>query len=65
MGRKRGDCWRWQAIHDGASRTEAAGEIGSVTLQIVRDWVVNFNIHGPVGLISNTLGGQAEGPVVC
>ncbi len=38
------------AIYDGASRTEAA-RIGSVTRQIVRDWVVKFNAHGPEGLI--------------
>src|SRR4029453_7836896 len=34
------------AIYDGASRTEAA-QIGCVTLQIVRDWVLRFNAHGP------------------
>src|SRR5215212_3307538 len=38
------------AIYDGTSRTEAA-RIGGVTLQIVRDWVVKFNAHGPEGLI--------------
>jgi transposase len=38
------------AIYDGASRTEAA-RIGGVTLQIVRDWVMKFNAHGPDGLI--------------
>jgi transposase len=38
------------AIYEGASRTEAA-EIGGVTLQVVRDWVVRFNAHGPDGLI--------------
>ena len=38
------------AIYDGASRTEAAS-IGSVTVQIVRDWVMKFNAHGPSGLI--------------
>src|SRR3954464_8677327 len=37
------------AIYDGASRTEAA-QIGCVTLQIVRDWVVRFNARGPEGL---------------
>jgi transposase len=39
------------AIYDGGSRTEAA-TIGSVTLQIVRDWVMRFNAHGPDGLIN-------------
>ena len=38
------------AIYEGASRTEAA-KIGGVTLQIVRDWVLKFNAHGPEGLI--------------
>jgi transposase len=33
------------AIYDGATRSEAA-EIGGVTLQIVRDWVVKFNAYG-------------------
>ena len=37
------------AIYDGASRTEAA-QIGCVTLQIVRDWVLRFNARGPEGL---------------
>jgi transposase len=38
------------AIYEGASRSQAA-RIGGVTLQIVRDWVVKFNAHGPEGLI--------------
>src|SRR6185437_6872103 len=38
------------AIYDGASRTDAA-KIGGVTLQIVRDWVLKFNAHGPTGMI--------------
>ena len=37
------------AISDGASRTEVA-QIGCVTLQIVRDWVVRFHARGPEGL---------------
>src|SRR5215210_3512269 len=44
------------AIYDGASRTEAA-QIGSVTLQIVRDWVLRFNAKGPEGLLT----GRAPG----
>jgi transposase len=46
------------AIYDGASRTEAAA-IGSVTLQIIRDWVLKFNAHGPKGLIDRKPPGQA------
>jgi transposase len=45
------------AIYDGVSRTEAAG-IGCVTLQIVRDWVLRFNAHGPHGLIDRKAPGQ-------
>lgn len=45
------------AIYDGATRTEAA-KIGGVTVQIVRDWVVKFNAHGPDGLIDRKAPGQ-------
>jgi transposase len=45
------------AIYEGASRTEAA-QIGGVTLQIVRDWVVKFNAQGPEGLIDRKPPGQ-------
>ncbi len=45
------------AIYEGAPRTEAA-KIGGVTLQIVRDWVVKFNAHGPDGLIDRKAPGQ-------
>src|SRR5712671_5484177 len=45
------------AIYDGASRTEAA-RIGGVTLQIVRDWVIKFNMHGPDGLVDRKAPGQ-------
>ena len=41
------------AIYEGVSRAEAA-QIGSVTRQIVRDWVVRFNALGPNGLIDRT-----------
>ena len=45
------------AIYDGANRTEAA-EIGGVTLQIIRDWVMRFNVLGPDGLIDRKPPGQ-------
>ena len=45
------------AVYDGARRTEAAA-IGGVTLQIVRDWVIKFNAHGPDGLIARKAPGQ-------
>jgi transposase len=45
------------AIYDGGSRTEAA-RIGSVTLQIVRDWVVRFNAKGPEAMIDRKAPGK-------
>src|SRR5215207_8312474 len=36
------------AIYEGVTRTKAA-RIGGVRLQIVRDWVAKFNVHGPEG----------------
>src|SRR3982750_4272317 len=45
------------AIYEGASRTEAA-RTGGVTVQIVRDWVVKFNAHGPEGLVNRRPPGQ-------
>ena len=47
------------AIYDGASRAEAA-EIGGVTRQIVRDWVVRFNEGGPEALITRKAPGKAS-----
>jgi transposase len=38
------------SIYEGATRGQAA-KLGSVTVQIVRDWVLKFNAHGPDGLI--------------
>jgi transposase len=45
------------AIYDGATRTQAA-EIGGVTLQVVRDWVLKFNAHGADGLVDRKAPGQ-------
>jgi transposase len=45
------------AVYDGATRTEAA-KIGRVTLQIVRDWVLKFNVRGPDGVIDRKAPGQ-------
>jgi putative transposase len=45
------------AIYEGGTRTEAA-QIGGVTLQIVRDWVLKFNAQGPEGLIDRKPTGQ-------
>jgi integrase/recombinase XerD len=45
------------AIYDGATRTQAA-QIGGVTLQVVRDWVLRFNALGPMGLIDRKAPGQ-------
>ena len=45
------------SIYDGSGRTEAA-RIGGVTLQIIRDWVLKLNAHGPDGLIDGKAPGQ-------
>ncbi len=39
------------SIYDGGRRT-AAARIGDVTLQIIRDWVMRFNVDGADGLIT-------------
>jgi transposase len=39
------------AVYDGAFRAEAA-QIGGVTRQIVRDWVLRFNQEGPDALVT-------------
>ncbi len=45
------------AIYDGATRTEAA-KIGGVGLQIIRDWVMRFNVRGAAGLLDGKSPGQ-------
>ena len=45
------------SIYDGASRTPPVAT-GGVTLQIVRDWVLKLNAHGPDGLIDRKRPGQ-------
>jgi len=45
------------AIYDGGARAEAA-EIGGVTLQVIRDWVLKFNARRPDGLIDRKAPGQ-------
>ncbi len=44
-------------IYDGATRTEAA-RIGGVTVQVVRDWVMKLNAHGPDGLLDHKPSGR-------
>ena len=44
-------------IYDGGRRTDAA-RIGSVGLQVIRDWVLRFNAQGPDGLIDRKAPGQ-------
>jgi len=46
------------SIYDGGSRSHAA-EIGDVTLQVIRDWVLRFNADGPEGLIDRKAPGKA------
>src|SRR5215204_7547424 len=50
-------CLALAAIYEGATRAEAA-RIGGVTRQIIRDWVVRFNAHGPAGLVNRKPPGQ-------
>jgi putative transposase len=63
IARESGDCGQVRRlmtlamIYDGASRTEAA-KAGCVTLQVVRDWVLRFNAHGPAGLIDRKAPGH-------
>lgn len=38
------------AIYDGMSRQEAS-KVGGMDRQILRDWVLRFNEHGPDGLV--------------
>lgn len=45
------------SIYEGGSRRSAA-KLGGVGLQIVRDWVLRFNAHGPEGLIDRKAPGQ-------
>ena len=48
------------SIYDGGSRS-AAAELGGVTLQIIRDWVLRFNAEGPDGLLERKMpGGKAK-----
>lgn len=44
-------------IYDEGLRLDAA-QLGNVTPQIVRDWVMRFNANGPDGLVD----GKAPGP---
>ena len=44
-------------VYDGRSRSDAA-RVGGVTLQIVRDWVLRFNDHGPDWLIDRKASGK-------
>mgnify|MGYP003680873209 CR=1 FL=1 len=47
-------------IYDGCSRSHAAC-VGSVGLQIIRDWVLRFNLYGPAGLLDRKApGGQRK-----
>jgi hypothetical protein len=45
-------------IYDGAACSEAA-KIGGVALQIVRDWIVEFDSHGPERADRKPPGNQA------
>jgi len=47
------------SIYDGGSRSDAA-RLGSVSLQIVRDWVIRFNDRGPDGLVNGKAPGKSS-----
>ena len=47
------------AIYDGATRGEAA-PLARTDREIVRDWVLRSNAHGPAGLIDRNGGGAAR-----
>ncbi len=44
-------------IYDGGARSDAA-RIGGVGLQVIRDWVLRFNVDGANGLIDRKAPGQ-------
>jgi transposase len=44
-------------IYDGGRRDEAA-KVGGVGLQVIRDWVLRFNVEGPDGLIDRKAPGK-------
>ena len=46
-------------IYDGGRRLDAA-RIGSVGLQVVRDWVLRFNAEGPDGLLDRKAPGKVR-----
>ena len=45
------------SIYDGTARSGAA-ENGGVGLQVIRDWVLRFNAHGPDELVDRKAPGQ-------
>ena len=47
------------SIYDGAARSGAA-ENGGVELQVIRDWVMRFNAHGPDELVDRKAPGQLQ-----
>src|SRR6204780_4260737 len=57
MGLRPGGFWRWRRFTT-ARAGPGRAKIGGVTLQIVRDWVIKFNAHGPEGLIDCKPPGQ-------
>ena len=45
-------------IYDGGARSDAA-RVGGVGLQVIRDWVLRFNAHGPDGLVDRKRPGKS------
>ena len=48
-------------IYAGGRRTDAA-RIGAPDLQVIRDWVLRFNAHGPSGLLDRKAPGNPTSP---
>ena len=56
-GRKRAGCWLSLRATT-APREARAAENGGVRLQVIRDWDLRFNAHGPDGLVDRKASGQ-------
>ena len=55
--RNREDCWLWRRFTTGPR-----AKVSGVGLQVVRDWMLKFNAHGPDGLIDRKAPGRRREP---
>jgi len=56
--RKRAGCWL--SPRSTTARAKRGGENGGVGLQVIRDWVLRFNAHGPDGLVDRKAPGRLQ-----